>query len=44
MACAGNAAAMKSHQRRSAATSSAQNRMTFGGQNGAKILSDSVPM
>ena len=42
--CAGKAARMKIHHRRGGVTSRAQNRTTFGGQNGAKILSERVPI
>jgi hypothetical protein len=34
---------MRSHHRAVGASSSAQSSTMFGGQNGAKILSDSVP-
>ena len=41
--CAGNAAAMHSHQCRRGTSSRAQKRMVLGGQNGAKMRSESVP-
>ena len=41
--CAGNTARINSHHRRYGLSSSAQNSTMLGGQNGAKILSDSVP-
>ncbi len=37
IACAGNTAAMKSHQAPGGTTSSAHRRTTLGGQNGANI-------
>jgi len=42
--CAGKAAAMYSHQWLFGTRASVQKRMMFGGQNGAKIRSDKVPM
>src|SRR5216117_3996032 len=42
--CAGKAAVMYSHHWRFGTKSNVHKRMMFGGQNGAKIRSDKVPM
>src|SRR5262245_11981063 len=42
--CPGKAAAMQRHRRRLVVRINAQNRTALGGQNGAKILSERVPI
>ena len=41
--CAGNAAKMQIHHQRASTSRNAERRTIFGGQNGAKILSERVP-